>query len=174
MQDSERLTANEQDGHGEYPPVSTGPEFVFSYFSRSGPRGRIPTGSTSRHVNKSRQTSLCVRFRQECRGSLTPVPFILRIPPPVSGATVATSTCAYAGGWSLRIAALCPPTAPVSCGTGLQNRCCPSGFECVGSGVYQGNYCCLSGKNCQPQASQTPQVSTGASPCQVHYSPERN
>ncbi len=68
-----------------------------------------------------------------------------------SGGAVA-ETCAYAGGWALRVSSsACPASVPHPCGTGiLQARCCPSGLVCSGEGNSQGNYCCLAGPPVSP------------------------
>lgn len=51
--------------------------------------------------------------------------------------------CPFDGGSSLRVnATKCPTSAPISCGSGLQPRCCPSGTQCAGEGLYLNNYCC--------------------------------
>lgn len=71
---------------------------------------------------------------------------LLLVVPFASAQDNTTDTCAYKGGWSLRVdSQSCPPSAPVSCDKGAQPRCCPSGMECAGVGDYVGNYCCAEG-----------------------------
>ncbi|KLU84605.1 hypothetical protein MAPG_03645 [Magnaporthiopsis poae ATCC 64411] len=69
---------------------------------------------------------------------------------------VGAQSCAYVGGWALRNAGDCPPSAPVRCNAGLQPRCCPSGQVCTGVGAYEGNYCCAPGEDCTRKAEEAP------------------
>ncbi|KAK8115791.1 hypothetical protein PG984_012293 [Apiospora sp. TS-2023a] len=79
---------------------------------------------------------------------------LLGVAPPVES----TIVCPFEGGWSLRIDAInCPIDAPVNCGKGLQQRCCPPGLACAGEGDFGGNYCCKAGEDCISQASSSPQ-----------------
>ncbi|KAI1263148.1 hypothetical protein F5Y18DRAFT_394765 [Xylariaceae sp. FL1019] len=65
-----------------------------------------------------------------------------------------SDTCAFDGGFALRTPnAECPEDAPVSCGAGLQIRCCPSGFECG----YNDSYCCENGVDCKDESNDNPQ-----------------
>ncbi|KAI0142906.1 hypothetical protein GGR57DRAFT_374769 [Xylariaceae sp. FL1272] len=65
-----------------------------------------------------------------------------------------SDSCAFDGGFALRTPnAECPEDASVSCGQGLQIRCCPSGFECG----YNDSYCCETGVDCKDEANDHPQ-----------------
>ncbi|KAH9904717.1 hypothetical protein F4778DRAFT_42578 [Xylariomycetidae sp. FL2044] len=88
---------------------------------------------------------------------MSPGPFLLLPALCASfGALAASSDCGFLGGFPLRTSGDCPSEAPVTCGVGLQSRCCPSGFACVGS------YCCQSGQNCRADIEDHPQCPTTA------------
>ncbi|KAI0101624.1 hypothetical protein GGR51DRAFT_529623 [Nemania sp. FL0031] len=70
------------------------------------------------------------------------------------------STCGFSGGWPVRKASGCNSDAPVSCGLGLQPRCCPSGFECLVVPSFDGTslaYCCPPGQDCAAETNDHPQ-----------------
>ncbi|KAI1418945.1 hypothetical protein F5Y12DRAFT_359172 [Xylaria sp. FL1777] len=70
------------------------------------------------------------------------------------------STCGFSGGWPIRKASGCNSDAPVSCGLGLQPRCCPSGFECLVVPSFDGTslaYCCPPGQDCAAETNDHPQ-----------------
>ncbi|KAI1323405.1 hypothetical protein F5Y16DRAFT_383737 [Xylariaceae sp. FL0255] len=68
-----------------------------------------------------------------------------------------SADCGFIGGYPLRNADSCPSDAPVTCGVGLQPRCCPSGFDCVSDPTTNGTYCCESGQNCVSESESHPQ-----------------
>ncbi|KAI1279656.1 hypothetical protein F5Y07DRAFT_29598 [Xylaria sp. FL0933] len=74
-----------------------------------------------------------------------------------SRATAQSSDCGFIGGYPLRQSDSCPSDAPITCGVGLQPRCCPSGFACVADSSTNGTYCCESGTNCIADVDSHPQ-----------------
>ncbi|KAI1302001.1 hypothetical protein F5Y03DRAFT_214802 [Xylaria venustula] len=74
-----------------------------------------------------------------------------------SRATVRSSGCGFVGGYPLRDPDSCPSDAPVTCGVGLQPRCCPSGFDCVTDTTTNGTYCCGNGTDCIADTISHPQ-----------------
>ncbi|KAI0446714.1 hypothetical protein F4803DRAFT_502115 [Xylaria telfairii] len=73
-----------------------------------------------------------------------------------SRAIAQSSGCGFIGGYPLRDPDSCPPDAPITCGVGLQPRCCPSGFACI-TDTTNGTYCCETGTNCIADTISHPQ-----------------
>ncbi|KAK8018964.1 hypothetical protein PG991_008154 [Apiospora marii] len=72
-------------------------------------------------------------------------------------AAAAQDVCPFDGGWSLRVSSThCPSSAPIDCGKGTQQRCCPSGYVCAGVGLQGGSWCCKEGEDCLAQAREFP------------------
>ncbi|KAK8022868.1 hypothetical protein PG991_006749 [Apiospora marii] len=69
---------------------------------------------------------------------MSSVPFvILLLLLSVAALVESASVCPFEGGWSLRVDANnCPVVAPINCGKGLQQRCCPPGLACAGKGIF--------------------------------------
>ncbi|KAJ3574698.1 hypothetical protein NPX13_g4284 [Xylaria arbuscula] len=66
------------------------------------------------------------------------------------------STCGFSGGWPIRRSGGCDADAPVSCGVGIQPRCCPSSFECLIIAEPSGSslaYCCPPGQDCAEETN---------------------
>ncbi|KAJ3577201.1 hypothetical protein NPX13_g3362 [Xylaria arbuscula] len=74
-----------------------------------------------------------------------------------SRASAESSDCGFVGGYPLRDPDSCPSDAPITCGVGLQPRCCPSGFACITDATTNGTYCCENGVNCIADTIAHPQ-----------------
>ncbi|KAI1357950.1 hypothetical protein F5Y08DRAFT_322992 [Xylaria arbuscula] len=74
-----------------------------------------------------------------------------------SRASAESSDCGFVGGYPLRDPDSCPSDAPITCGVGLQPRCCPSGFACITDTTTNGTYCCENGVNCIADTVAHPQ-----------------